>query len=445
MGVEDIAAYRKAVEKIFDLRFYCVKEGLKKITFLLKLMGNPHKDLKIIRVVGTNGKGSVSSMLSSILVEAGYRVGMNTSPHLQEFTERIRIDGTEISRDDVVALYKKIYPLIEKMKQDPEMGGPTYFEVTTAMALEYFRRQKVDLTILEAGIGGKSDGTQVANSILVVITRIAMDHADKLGESIEGIIEDKAGAVPLGGICVSCNPPEVLQVIERVTEDKYASFESIKPSDIRISRSGPGGTVFSFATRQQEYEKLTVPFAGDFQAENGALAVLAAEELVRKKYTISENHIRNGLAKCRWPGRMDILHERPLVLADCAHNPNAVEQLIRGLREYNYDRLHLVFGVCEEKAIQKLVDMILPVANTLIFTKTRVERAVPPEVLAGMTMRESKQTDNTEKALSDALKIARAEDMILVCGSVYLVGEAMDFFERMVAKGAVPPQLGRDV
>ncbi len=429
----DTAGYREAVEQIFDLRFYTVKEGLKKITRLLELLGNPHRDQKIIRIVGTNGKGSVSAMLSSILVEAGYRVGMNTSPHLQEFTERIRIDGAEISRDEVVALYENIRPLIERMKQDPEMGGPTYFEVTTAMALEYFRLQNIDLTILEAGIGGKSDGTQVTEGIIVVITRIAMDHADKLGDSIEGIIKDKAGAVPSGGVCVSCNLPDVLRLIGEVTNDKNASFEGITPSDIRVIRSGPGETVFSFTTRQLEYEKLTVPFAGEFQAENGALAVLAAEELVRKGYKISKNDIREGLARCRWPGRMDILHEKPLVLADCAHNPNAMEQLIRGLESYSYDRLHLVFGVCEEKDVRKLIDMIVPVADTIIFTKTQVERAVLAEVLAGMTTRESTQVDNTERALSVALKIAGVKDMILVCGSVYLVGEAMDFFDRMGA------------
>ena len=427
----DTAGYRQAVELIFDLRFYCVKEGLKKITRLLELMGNPHKGLNIIRVVGTNGKGSVSAMLSSILVEAGYRVGMNTSPHLREFTERIRINGAEISGEDVVALFEKIWPLVERMKKDPEMGGPTYFEVTTAMALEYFHRQGVDLTILEAGIGGKSDGTQVTENILVVLTRIAMDHADKLGDSLEGMIEDKAGAVPPGGVCVSCNPPDVLGVIERITGEKNASFEGITPSDIRVIRSGPGGTSFSFEIRDRKYEKLTVPFAGDFQAENGALAVLAAEELVKKGFTISENDIRAGLAKCRWPGRMDILRERPTVLVDCAHNPNAIEQLVRGLNSYDYDRLHLVFGVCEEKAVGEILDMIVPVADTIIFTKTRVERAVPPEVLAGMTARESTRTENTGKALSAALDIAGPEDMILVCGSVYLAGEAMDFFERM--------------
>ena len=427
----DIAEYREAVELIFDLRLYCVKEGLKKITRLLELLKNPHKGLKIIRVVGTNGKGSVSALLSSILAEAGYRVGLNTSPHLQEFTERIRINGIEISKDQVVALYEKISTLIDRMQQDPEMGCPTYFEVTTAMALEYFHQQKVDLAILEAGIGGKSDGTHVADSILVVITRIAMDHADKLGDRIEGIIEDKAGAVPPEGVCVSCNPPDVLQMIKRVTEEKNASFRGIMPSDIRVIRSGSKDTVFSFETPRGEYDQLLVPFAGEFQAENGALAVLAAEELLKAGFRITENDIRAGLANCSWPGRLDILNHRPLVLADCAHNPNAMEQLLRGLKGYDYDRLHLVFGVCEEKAVSEILDMIVPVADTIIFTKTQVERAVLPEVLAGMTMRKSTHANNTENALSVAMEIAGVEDMILVCGSVYLVGEAMDFFDRM--------------
>ena len=428
-GVENTDEYRKAVDFIFDLRFYCVKEGLKKISRLLELLGDPHSGQRIVRVVGTNGKGSVCAMLSSILTEAGYRVGTNTSPHLVDFTERIRINGVPISREDVVVLVERYRPLVERMENDPTMGCPTYFEVTTAMALDHFRRENVDITILEAGIGGKSDGTNVTESILLVLTRIALDHADKLGDDIIKIIEDKAGAVPLGGRCVSCNPPEVTEVIERVVRERNASLRTVPKEDILITGTGPEGTGFSFASGSM-LEKLFVPLPGEFQAENAALAIAAAEELRAEGYRITKDHIRKGLARTKWPGRIEIIGKRPAILVDCAHNPNAAMELRRNLTLFRYDKLHLVFGICEEKDVLGVMNSIVPAADTVIFTRAGVERAVEPARLAEMARRESRLADNLEDAMELALAAASEDDMVLVCGSVYLVGEAMAFCRR---------------
>ena len=424
--MESTDEYRIAVDFIFDLRLYCVKEGLKKITRLLELLGDPHHGQKIVRVVGTNGKGSVCAMLSSILTEAGYRVGMNTSPHLVDFTERIRINDVPVSREDVVAMVERYRPLVERMEKDPDMGCPTYFEVTTAMALDHFQKQKVDITILEAGIGGRSDGTNVTESILLVLTRIALDHADKLGDDIIGIIEDKAGDVQVGGRCVSCNSPEVTEVIEKVMKERNATLRTVPKEDIKIINTEPGGTHFSFGS-ESHFKELLVPLPGEFQAENAALAIAAAEELRIEGYDVTEDHIRKGLARTIWPGRIDIISRRPTVLVDCAHNPNAAGQLRKNLALFPYDKLHLVFGICEEKDVGGVMNTIVPAADTVIFTKAVVERAVEPAELAKMARCESRLADNLVEAMELALAAASEDDMVLVCGSVYLVGEAIAF------------------
>ena len=420
--------YREVVDLIFDLRFYCIKEGLKKITRLLELLGNPQEDQKVIRVVGTNGKGSVCAMLSSILVEAGYRVGMNTSPHLVEFTERIRIGGEEIGRDGVVRLFEDIRPLIDEMDNDPEMGCPTYFEVVTAMALEHFRREKVDITILEAGIGGKSDGTHVVDPMLVVLTAIAMDHSDKLGEDLTSIIEDKTGAIPTGGRGVTLNPPHVAEVMEGVVGERYAFLRNIPVSDVTVLETGLAGTTFSFNSMRGAYEGLFVPLNGVFQGMNGALAVAAAEELQDMGYGITEEHIREGLAKTRWRGRMEILGTDPTILVDCGHNPHAVANLKKDLHRFEHEKLHLIFAVCEEKDVRSILDEIIPFADNVIFTRTGVERSVSPEKLCRMIEMESLVANDVNEALDIALKLANPADMILVCGSVYLAGEVISIY-----------------
>ena len=430
-GLSGNDRYLEVVEHIFDLRFYCVKEGLKKITRLLELLGNPHENQKIIRVVGTNGKGSVCAMLSSILREAGYMVGMNTSPHLVEFTERIRIGGEEIGRDSVVRLFEDIRPLMDEMERDPEMGCPTYFEVVTALALEHFRREKVDITILEAGIGGKSDRTHVVEPMLVVLTAIAMDHSDKLGEDLVGIIEDKTGAIPPGGRGVTLNPPHIAEVMEKVAGYNGAFLRSIPHCDVTVLETGPDGTTFSFNSKRAVYKELFVPLNGVFQGMNGVLAIAAAEELQDMDYIITEAHIREGLAKTRWRGRMEVLGTYPTILVDCGHNPHAVANLKKDLHRFEHEKLHLIFAVCEEKDVSSILDEVIPAADNVIFTRTGVERSVSPEKLSRMVGGKCLVAKNMNEALDIAKKLADPTDMVLICGSVYLAGEAISLMKHI--------------
>lgn len=417
--------YRKAVQKIFDLRLRCVKDGLRKIGRLLGLMGDPHRDIDIVRVVGTNGKGSVSAMLASILGAAGYRVGLNTSPHLIDFTERIRIDGVPVSRDEVVELYGEIAPFIRRMEDEPGMGCPTYFEVTTAMALSIFLKRECDIVILEAGIGGLSDTTHITEPILTVITRIAMDHAEKLGGDLLSIAGDKAEAIPEGGACVCWNTPELLEIILRTASEKDASVRVVDPCDVSVLVTEADGTRFTFRLPDGGFYDLFVPMTGDFQAENGALAAIAAKELGTLGYTVTGLHIKDGLSKTRWPGRMEVTRRKPLTIVDCGHNPDAAARVARALAPFPRDRTILVMGICEEKDVAAVLEGIIPVADEIIFTKADNERAVEPLRLARMFGGKCSTASGIGEAMQRAGKMAGENDLILVFGSVYLAGEAL--------------------
>jgi len=419
--------YRSAVEDIFNLRFRCLKAGHRKIERLLGLLGNPERDLRIVRVVGTNGKGSVCAMLGSVLAEAGYRVGMNTSPHLVDFTERINVGGRPVSRDDVVKLYGRIAPIIESMEREPGMGCPTYFEVTTAMALMCFRDMGCDPVLLEAGIGGRSDATHVTEPMLVVITRIAMDHAEKLGGDIESIARDKADSIPYGGRCVTSSTGIPLDIIEEVRRERDAHLAAISHHDVEVIDTGLKGTRFSFAAPERTYEDVFIPLPGAFQAENAALAIMAAEELARQDYSISEEHIRAGLSGTRWPGRMQVIGRDPRIVVDCGHNPDAAERIAAGMSLFGDGRTILVMGICEEKDVQAVIGKIVPAADEVIFTRADNERAVDPDELRKRAGRDCRISDSLAEAIELARGMTGKDDIILVFGSVYLAGEALSF------------------
>lgn len=443
--------YEEAVDYIFNLRFRCEKDGLSKIRRLLELLGNPHQGIPIVRVVGTNGKGSVCSMLTSVLVAAGYRVGTSTSPHLVDFSERIRVNKVPISREQVIRLAGEIGDLAEFMGREKHGGCPTFFEVVTAMALKYFGEKDVDIIVLEAGIGGKQDATHVTLSDMVIVTRIGLDHEDKFGSGIEAIVADKIGAVVRGGICVTCNPPDIMALVEKELQGKDVELRQIGQEQIVFhhgatggkagagSKAGAGGKVdnggvsFSFSTELGSYQEVFIPLVGNFQAQNGALTILAVEELRRKGFVITLEHIHVGLSDVQWHGRLQVLGKDPVVLLDCAHNVNAMEALVSNLKLFDYKHLHLVFGVCEKKDVTSLLEILLPVVSSAVFTAVALERAVQPENLLRLARKvvgyepgHYRTAGSVAQAIEYALSMASKNDLVLVCGSVYVVGEAFN-------------------
>ncbi len=440
--------YHNAVESIFDLRFRAKKEGLKKISDLLKRMDNPHEDLFIVRVVGTNGKGSVCAMLTSILVEAGYLVGTFTSPHLVDFCGRICIDGHPISRNEVINLHSIIWPQIEKMETISEMGPPTFFEFVTALALCHFRNKKVNIAIMEAGIGGMRDATHAAGGELGVITNIAMDHEDVFGKNLTSVIRDKASAVTKSGVVVTCNIDDICSEISEIGREIGFRLRNIRPSEVEIQSIEGDGLEISLETELAKYEGLRIPLIGDFQGENTAAAVLACEELNNFNFCIGKEHIIKGLEKTELKGRMQVIGKHPEIIVDCGHNQEAVRRLMVNVKKRRFRKLWVIFGATYKKDIEGMLQMILVHADHLIVTSANNERALKAEdllekaeeakdkLVQNKNLQKDAQiitADSSTNAIKLALERAEATDLAVICGSVYLAGEALnllDVFDR---------------
>ncbi|NYZ79299.1 bifunctional folylpolyglutamate synthase/dihydrofolate synthase [Candidatus Micrarchaeota archaeon] len=398
------------------------KLGLGRTEELLKLFGNPQNDFKSVHIAGTNGKGSVTAMVSSILQEAGFRTGMYTSPHLDDFRERMEVDGVPISRDELNSLVERIKPLIPKVER--KASHPTFFEVTTAVAFKYFSERKVDYAVVEVGLGGRLDATNVITPEVSVITNIGLEHTDVLGKTIGSIAREKGGIIKSGVPVVTAESKgEALRVFERICKEKGAKLIILsKDASIRELRCDLNGCLFDLKTQVRSYRKLRVPLLGEHQIENAALSVLVAEQL-----GIDERHIRSGLQKVEWPGRLEIIQRKPLLVMDSAHNPPAMRILRNSLKLFSYDKLILVIGVMKDKAIGDILEEIAPAADCIIINKPNLERAAQPEII----MKEAKKYGKPIKIIEDVKKsvryaksIAGKNDLILITGSIYMLSEA---------------------
>ncbi len=398
------------------------KFGLERTEELLRLLGNPHYDFKSVHIAGTNGKGSVTAMISSILHEAGFRTGMYTSPHLDDFRERIEVNGIPISKEALTSLVERVKPFIPAVER--KASHPTFFEVTTAIAFKYFSQRKVDYAVVEVGLGGRLDATNVILPEVSVITNIGLEHTDILGKTIGSIAKEKGGIIKQGIPVVTAERKrEALDVLEGICREKSSKLIPLKKdASIKKLKCDLSGCVFNLKTQERSYSRLEVPLLGEHQIENAALSVLAAEQL-----RIDERHIRSGLQKVKWPGRLEILQRKPLLVMDSAHNPPAMRVLRNSLKLFNYDKLILVIGVMKDKAIGDMLEEIAPAADYIIINKPNLERTAQPEVI----MKEAKKYGKLIKIVEDvkasvkyAKSIAGKRDMVLVTGSIYMLSEA---------------------
>ena len=340
----------EALDYLANLAKFGFNFGLGRIQELLKRLNNPHLALKVIHIGGTNGKGSTSAMLSAILQEGGYRVGAFTSPHLKSYTERYRINGAEISGEQVAVLLDELRPHLEAMVAEG-FEHPTEFEVGTALAFLYFNREKVDFLVVEVGMGGAIDSTNVVKPLLSIITNVSMDHMDYLGHTIEEITLVKAGIIKPGAPVVTAARGEALGVIESVCLDKKSPLYVVgrdlswQPAAWNLS-----GQEFSLRGRRKYYEKLFIPLLGRHQLVNAATAVAAAEVLMDLGVSLNGDVVRLGLARTRWPGRMEIVSQKPLVIIDGAHNYDGARCLRQALEEYFPGRSSImVIGMLGDK------------------------------------------------------------------------------------------------
>ena len=423
--------YRELVEWLFSLRRLSSKPGLRRISHLLSELGDPHRAFKAIHVTGTSGKGSTTAMAASILHAAGYRVGMYTSPHLSSFTERIVVDGQPIGVGDVVRLIESLRPIAEGMASKPDLGHPTFFELSTAMAFKYFEERGVDYAVVEVGMGGRLDATNVIDAEVAVITNVSLEHTKYLGDTVIEIAGEKAGIIKPGSTLITAvEQPEVLELLEGICHDRDAEIYVVD-RDIRYRRLRHSleGQWFNLQGLRDDYRELFIPLLGGHQLRNASCAVGAVEALSLHGVDIPPEAVRKGLRKTRWPGRLEVVQRKPLTILDCAKDPKAMENLAAVLREdFSYDRLIAVVSISRDKDIPRMIRALASVASHFIITRHGVMgRAAEPEAIAVEVERFSKPyeiVEDVRSAVRRALEIAGGDDLILVTGSVFTVGEA---------------------
>jgi dihydrofolate synthase/folylpolyglutamate synthase len=420
-GVEDRhSAYQEELSRLYSLEKYGIKFGLSKTSNLLRAFGDPHRGQRYIHIAGTNGKGSVGAMLESILLKSGLAVGFYTSPHLVSFTERFRINKVGIDRDQAAALMHEVYGVTDQ--REP----PTFFEMTTAMALLYFARRKVDVGIIEVGMGGRLDATNIIIPMVSVITNIGLDHSQFLGTTIMDIAREKGGIIKAGiDMVTAASQGPVKRLFQSLCEERGAPFWSLG-HDARYRRLASG--LLNYYGVKERYTDLTLGLKGRFQCRNAALCLLALEILKGKGIAVSEEDIRLGLSDPFWPGRLEIVSSRPAIVLDGAHNIPAMRSLADSIkRDFDFKDLILVVGISADKAISRILTEILPLASRVIFTRPAYYRAAEPQRLL-KAAEELGWHGEVRTPLSAAIERARnladESDLILITGSLFTVGEA---------------------
>ncbi len=402
-----------------------MKKDLHNTIELCASLGNPHHQFKSIHVAGTNGKGSVSHMLAAVLQTAGYKTGLYTSPHLHDFRERIKINGEMISEEQVIDFTKRIQPMIDELE-------PSFFEITVAMAFDYFAAQHVDIAVIEVGLGGRLDSTNIITPQLCVITNIGWDHMNILGNSLEEIAFEKAGIIKNG-------VPVVIG--ETIPESKDVFLQKAKDCNAPLILAQKEYTVEGFNSSEQMLhvtliEKSTqrhlqydLDLPGLYQTKNLLTVLTALHQLQQQQWNISEQHIQTALKQTKQIngliGRWEIIRHNPTLVLDVGHNEDGVKQIIRQLAQCTYKQLHIIIGMVKDKEISKVL-ALLPADAVYYFTRSHIPRALPEDELKNKALSfglKGERYSDVNKAISEALENATAKDLILVCGSVFLVGE----------------------
>ena len=403
--------------------------GLEAITALLARVGNPQNDYKTILIGGTNGKGSTAAMAASVLTQADYRVGLYTSPHLVDVRERIIVNGKKIP----LRTFSRILAEINKQVTEPV----TYFEVLTAAAFIYFQKQQVDIAVMEVGLGGRLDATNVCIPLVSVITNIGLEHTAYLGKTLTAIAGEKAGIVKPAGVCVTgVTQQKVLRALTSVCRERKSALYCLG-KDFKMVRRANGLADYQGMSRRLSGLAISLP--GGHQLSNAALALAALEIVEKSGQLISDSAIHAGLQKTHWEARMEILSTRPLFLLDGAHNPSGINALFCALqKDFSWRRLILIFAALADKDYEKMLRKMAPLANIIILPPLATGRAIPPRRLACMIKAWSCRfitVDNVGQAVRKALEMADHQDMVCAAGSLYLAGEVKQAFHQMHSCG----------
>jgi dihydrofolate synthase/folylpolyglutamate synthase len=426
--------YPEAIQFLYDLRLFGAKFGLENTFQLAALAGNPHQKLRFLHVAGTNGKGSTCAMLESIYRASGLRVGLFTSPHLVSFRERIQVDRRWIGEDDVVRLVGELKPLL---KSFPDAHHPTFFEVVTVLALKFFAEQHCDLVIWETGLGGRLDATNIVTPLASVITNIQFDHQPWLGDTLGKIAAEKAGIIKPGvPVITATEEPEALAVIEQTAREKNAPLTQVRSSESGVRNS-------------------ELPLPGEHQKTNAALA-LATVEILQSQIPVAEEKIRAGLANVNWPGRLQLVTRGTgqKILLDGAHNPAGAKTLREALegtptsgpasQRPNSIRagpeagapITIILGVLQDKDWRPICEILAPLAGHIYAVPVSSERSANPQELAEACRKLNPAAEITAcPSLGDALDKSAGDEFVVITGSLYLVGEALEWLGLSPANG----------
>ena len=399
------------------------KKDLHNTIALCEKIQNPHQKIKTIHIAGTNGKGSVSHMLAAILQQAGYKTGLYTSPHLYDFRERIKINGEMISENAVINFTQAINPWIEEI-------SPSFFEVTVAMAFDYFYKSEVDIAVIETGLGGRLDSTNVINPVLSIITNIGWDHMNLLGNSLEAISYEKAGIIKENTpVVIGKKQEESWPVFTLIAKQKNATIQ-LASTNCPVKEYKWKENLLEVAIeKENSLHSYQLDLTGVYQVENISTVCCAVDQLRKNGFSISEESLTKGLRNVStitgFQGRWEKIASNPSVILDVAHNVDGIRQVLRQLEMIDYNHLHIVIGMVKDKEIEKVLSL-LPKTATYYFTQAQLPRALPAldlEAIAKKTGLTGFVFNAVNSAIEEAQKNARIDDLILVCGSLFIIGE----------------------
>ena len=418
--------YEQALEYIHGIYGRGSKLGLTRITELLNRLGNPQKSLKFVHIAGTNGKGSTAAMTSHILRAAGYQTGLYISPFINRFNERIQLNNVPIPDNELAELTTYVHDFAESME-----NPPTEFELITAIAFEYYKRSKCDIVVLEVGLGGTLDSTNVIDTPeLAIITPIGLDHTHVLGSTIKQVASAKAGIIKEGGdVVIYGHDRDAEEVFETACREKHASLKKTDFSSLKLLSRSIDGQHFAFA----EYSDLFLTLIGSYQLYNAAVVLTGIEALRKKGWKISEDAVKEGLSGTRWPGRFEVLSRKPLFIVDGGHNPHGVRGTLSSLMNYfPNEKITFILGVMADKDVSEIVSLLAPVAESFYTAAPNNDRAMPAEQLAELIKKfgvPATPCASVSDAVHAAISHVEKGGKICAVGSLYMAGEVRKCFD----------------
>ncbi|MDO5724858.1 MAG: folylpolyglutamate synthase/dihydrofolate synthase family protein [Tissierellia bacterium] len=426
--------YNDCVNFINDSHKFGSKKGLYSIKLLLEKLGNPQDKLKFIHIAGTNGKGSVCSYLSSILSSANYKVGEFISPYLQKINERFQINSVPIDDYNFTKITNRVKDACDDL-YEIEGFYPTSFEIVLAIGMIYFLDENCDLVILEAGIGGRLDATNIIkNSLASIITTISYDHESILGNTLEEIAYQKAGIIKSNSLCITLKHNQAIDnIINKEALEKNTKVYFVSDADIDVIKLNYNGSIFNYREECFSLNDIHLNMIGKHQIINCALAIKTIILLRENDYIrITDLEIKQGVSKAFWPGRIELIKEKPYIIIDGAHNSEGINSLKETIKLFDYNKLIILIATMKDKDYSNIVKTAYDICDTLILTEIDYYRATPTEEMSKIigTKNNIIEIKNSDKAIETAINLACNDDLVLLCGSLYFVGAAKDYFEK---------------